>query len=127
MGPGSRPTRTRRSPMTSFRLTAVALLVLPSIARAADLPVTYTVQEKQLKTALAGTSLTFELFHDPACTGSPAYSTAILIENVALITRLKQLTPKGDTKLPNTDALMVTLPGVTTPGNLYLKVTGTGV
>src|SRR5438034_720605 len=104
-----------------------ALLVLPSLVSAADLPVRYTVQDKPLKAAIAGTSLTFQLFSDPACTNPPAYSTAVLIENVTLITKLKQFTPKNDAKLPNTDELSVTLPGVTTGGNLYLKVTGTGV
>src|SRR2546426_10010349 len=101
-----RPTP-RRSPMTLFRLTIVALLAVPFVARAADLPITYTVEEKPLKTALAGTNLTFELFQDAACTAPPAYSTSILIENVTLIVRLKQLTPKGDTKLPHADALTV--------------------
>ena len=103
------------------------LLALPSLVSAADLPVRYTLQDKPLKAAIAGTSLSFQLFSDPACTNPPAYSTAVLIENVTLITKLKQFTPKNDTKLPNTDELSVTLPGVTTGGNLYLKVTGTGV
>ena len=79
------------------------LLALPSLVSAADLPVRYTVQDKPLKAAIAGTSLSFQLFSDPACTNPPAYSTAVLIENVTLITKLKQFTPKNDTKLPNTD------------------------
>ncbi len=110
------------------RILLAALLALPCLAPAADLPVLYTVEEKPLKTmAIAGTSLTFELFRDPNCMGAAVYTTSILVENVTTIRRLKQLTPKGDTKLPNTDELSVTLPNVTASGNLYLKVTGTGV
>jgi len=113
--------------MRPFRSLLAALLALPSLARAADLPVRYTVQEKPLKTAIAGTSLTFELFRDSACTTPAVHSASVLIENVTLITKLKQLTPKGDTKLPSTDELALTLTGVTAAGNLYLKVTGTGI
>ena len=113
--------------MRPFRSLLAALLALPSLARAADLPVRYTVQEKPLKTAIAGTSLAFDLFRDPACTAPAAHSASVLIENVTLITKLKQFTPKGDTKLPSTDELALTLSGVTAAGNLYLKVTGTGL
>src|SRR5206468_12570846 len=88
-----------RTPMRPFRSLLAALLALPSLARAADLPVRYTVQEKPLKTAIAGTSLTFELFRDSACATPAVHSASVLIENVTLITKLKQLTPKGDTKL----------------------------
>jgi hypothetical protein len=55
------------------------------------------------------------------------YSTVVNVENVALITKVKQFTPKNDAKLPNTVALQTTLPGVTAHGNLYLKVMGTGI
>ncbi len=105
---------------------ALAVLLAPLAVWAADIPVNYTVREKQLKAALAGTTLTFSLFNDAACTGQ-VYTTPVLIENVALITKVKQFTPKNDTKLPNTVALQHTLSGVTYTGNLYLTVTGTGV
>src|SRR5438552_16434498 len=117
----------RRTPMRSRRSLLAALLALPSLARAADLPVRYTVQEKPLKTAIAGTSLTFELFRDSACATAAVHSVSVMDENVTLITKLKQITPKGDTKLPSTDELALTLTGVTAAGNLYLKVTGTGI
>ena len=100
------------------QLLLAALFALPSLAGASDLPVSYTAEEGDLKTAVAGTSLTFELFRDSSCATPPVHSTSILIENVTLITRLKQLTPRGDTKLPKTDELRVTLTGVTAPGNL---------
>jgi hypothetical protein len=105
---------------------AIALLLAPLAARAADIPVSFTTKEKDLKSALAGTPLTFALYDDPAC-ANQVYSTVVNVENVALITKMKQFTPKNDTKLPNTVALQTTLPGVTAHGNLYLKVTGTGI
>src|SRR5881628_3531762 len=73
------------------------------------------------------TSLTFELFRDSACSTAAVHSASVLVENVTLITKLKQITPKGDTKLPSTDELALTLTGVTAAENLYLKVTGTGI
>src|SRR5690349_11350763 len=108
--------------------TAVALVLAlgPLAAVAADLPVTFTTQEKPLKAASAGTQLTFALYGDAACTNQ-VYTTTVNVENVALITKVKQFTPKNDAKLPNTVMLQHTLPGVTAYGNLYLKVTGTGI
>ena len=105
---------------------ALVLLLAPLAARAADIPVTFTTKEKDLKSALAGTPLTFALYSDPAC-ATQVYSTVVNVENVALITKVKQFTPKNDVKLPNTVALQTTLPGVAAHGNLYLKVTGTGI
>jgi hypothetical protein len=104
----------------------LALLLAPLAALAADIPVSFTTKEKDLKSALAGTPLTFALYGDAACTNQ-VYSTVVNVENVALITKVKQFTPKNDVKLPNTVALQTTLPGVTYHGNLYLKVTGTGI
>jgi len=62
------------------------------------------------------------------------HEQVIPIENVNLITKFKQFTPKNDVKLPKTVAMQQTLVdvqnrllAVTTPGNLHLTVTGTGV
>ncbi len=107
-------------------LIAVALALAPLVAIAADIPVTFTTKEKDLKSALAGTQLTFALYRDAACTDQ-VYSTIVNVENVALITKIKQFTPKNDTKLPSTVALQHTLTGVTAHGNLFLKVTGSGI
>jgi hypothetical protein len=112
--------------MRTLRPLALALNLVPSIARAADLQVTYTVQEKQLKAAIATTPLTFELHGNGTCTAL-VQSTAVAVENVSLITKLKQFTPKNDTKLPNTVELRTVLAGVAPAAPLYLKVTGTGV
>src|SRR5262245_29203313 len=103
-----------------------ALVAAPLVVAAADLPVTFSTQEKPLKAAIAGTPLTFALYRDAACTNQ-VYTTNVNVENVALITKIKQFTPKNDTKLPNTVMLQHTLPGVTAYGNLYLKVTGAGI
>lgn len=113
--------------MLARRLAVLAsLLLLARTASAADLDVRYTVEEKPLKAAVLGTPLTFALYADDACT-SPAQSFVVNVENVSLLSKLKQMTPKNDTKLPNTVELRTTLSGVTAGGNLYLQVTGTGV
>ena len=59
-------------------------LALPLVARAADLPVTYSVQEKPLKTAITGTPLTFTLYSDTACS-QQVYQATVPIQNVTLI------------------------------------------
>jgi hypothetical protein len=104
---------------------ATALLLLPVGARAADLPVSYTVEAKPLKAAIAGTMLSFELYSDSACT-TLVQSVPVAVENVSLLVALKQVTPKNDTKLPNTVELRTTLAGVTPASSLYLKVTDGG-
>jgi hypothetical protein len=104
----------------------LGLVLAPLALSAADIPVQFTTKEKDLKSALAGTPLTFALYGDAACTNQ-VYSAVINVENVALITKMKQFTPKNDVKLPNTVALQTTLPGVTAHGNLFLKVTGVGI
>lgn len=102
-------------------------MAVSALADAGDLPVTYSVQDKPLKTsAIAGTPLTFTLYSDTACT-QQVYQAVVPIENVELISRLKLLAPKGATKVPSTDELHATLTGITTAGNVYLTVTGTRV
>ena len=98
-----------------------------ALVSASDLPVTYAVQEKPLKTSgIAGTPLTFTLYSDSACT-QQVYQSVVPIENVTLISRLKALTPKGAAKNPVTDELKTMLTGVNLPAQSYLKVTGAGV
>jgi hypothetical protein len=111
-----------------IRLVSLGVLVLGvSLATASDLPVTYAVQEKPLKTSgIAGTPLTFTLYSDNACT-QQVYQAVVPIENVELISRLKLLTPKGAVKGPTTDELHTMLTGVELPAQTYLKVTGMGV
>lgn len=107
-------------------ITALTFVVC-SMAGAADLPVRYAVQETPLKTGTpAGTSITFSLYSDAACT-KLVHEAAVLIEDVTLISRVKLLTPKGAVRPPATDEIQTTLPGVAAAGALYLTVTGTGV
>jgi hypothetical protein len=104
------------------------MLALPAFTRAADVPVRYLVNDTSLKTAVAGTNLTFTLYTDSACTSPPAATSAVPVENVNVISRLKVFKAKSaPTVPPKTDELSYTLTGVTASGNLYLKVTGTGV
>lgn len=107
-------------------LLTVAVLAVPLAADAADLPARYTVDEKQLKAALAGTNLTFQLYSDALCTTS-VFSTVIAIENVDLLGRIKPFNPKNAVKKKNTVELRATLTSVPATPSLYLKVTGTGV
>ena len=113
--------------MFPLRIAMLAtLLLVPRFASGADLPARYTAEEKPLKSALAGTMLTFQLYSDALCTTS-VYSTAIAIENVDLISRIKPFNPKNAPKKKNTTELRATLTGVPAGPSLYLKVTGTGV
>ena len=117
-----------------MRLTRVAALAavvfVPLAASAADLPVTYTVQEKPFKAAVAGTPLTFELYNDSVCTHLVA-SVAVPVEDITLISKLKLFTPKGGTKLPNTVELRTKLTTYEDPSSDYsslaLKVIGAAV
>jgi hypothetical protein len=106
-------------------VVAVVFHLCPAFAAAADVPVSYTVDEKPLKAASAGTSLAFEVYGNATCT-TLVHTAAVPIEDVSLLVRLKQLTPKNDAKLPNTVELRATLPGVPVPGPYYLKVTDVG-
>jgi hypothetical protein len=113
--------------MTTRLLLLAALLLLPHRAIAADVPVTYTVEEKPLKAVVAGTPLTFELYTDSACSGPIAHSQVVNVEDTERIVRLKPFNPKNATKKPNTAELRKTLAGVNEDGVLFLKVTGEGI
>jgi hypothetical protein len=113
--------------MSLLRVSLTVILAIASTAAvAADLPARYTVDEKQLKAAVATTNLTFQLYSDPLCTSS-VYMTTVAIENVDLIGRIKPFNPKNAVKKKNTAELRATLTAVPPGPSLYLKVTGTGV
>ncbi len=103
-----------------------AVLFVPSVSSAADLPVSYLVEEKPLKAAVLGTPFAFELYSNNTCT-TLVQSVPVNVENVTVLSKLKQMTPKGDAKLPNTVEMRTTLAGATAATPLFLKVTGTGV
>lgn len=104
-----------------------AVLLTPLTAHAADFPVTYTVEEKPLKTAIAGTPLTFTLHRNASCADAAVSTYVVNIEDVTFLSKLKMFTPKNDAKIPNTVELHHTLVGITATGNLFLKVTGAGI
>lgn len=54
-------------------------------------------------------------------------SVPIAVEDVTLLLKLKQFTPKKDAKLPNTIEMRTTIPGVTLANAYYLKVVGLGI
>jgi hypothetical protein len=105
----------------------VLVLALPAYVGATDIPVSYLVEQKPLKDAVAGTSLTFELFTDTACSAPAAHAAAIEVDAISVITKLVRVIPKGADKSPNVAELRATLPTVTVPGNLWLKVSGAGI
>lgn len=104
----------------------LGVLLSQSAASAGDLRVVYNVQDKPLKQVLAGSSLTFNLYSDSACT-SLYFSQAILIDQVDVISKLKRFVPKGAVKPPKTDEIHTVLTGVPTVENAYLRVSATGV
>jgi hypothetical protein len=108
------------------RIALLAVVVLaPFVAFAADLPVSYLVEDKPLKSIAAGTMLTFELYSDNTCT-TLVHTAHLGAENVNLLTKLKQLTPKNGPKHPSTVELRTTLTsfaGVKPGDDLSLRVT----
>lgn len=113
-------------PMKAFHVALALFLLGAPVAGAADVPVNYTVDDRVLRAAAAGTILTFELFTDAACT-SLVHTQMVAIENVTIISRLKRFKPVAAATPPKTTELQQTLTGVTPALPLYLKVTGTGV
>jgi hypothetical protein len=101
-------------------------LSLPAAGNAGDLSLAYTVDAKELKQAVAGTALTFELYEDEACS-TLLSSAQVLVEDVDQLLQLKLARPKGAPKPAKAVELRHVLEGAALPRTLYLKVTGTGV
>jgi len=57
----------------------------------------------------------------------PSHSQTIAVENVSVISKLKRFKARHSATPPKTAELRQTLTGVSASGNLYLKVSGTGV
>ena len=111
------------------RTAALALFAVAAAARAtsaADVPVSYLVEEKPLRGAQAGDSLLFELHTNASCTAL-AHTEVVPIESVELLSRLKLLTPKGGAKRPKTVELRHVLTGVTPAAQLYARVVGAAI
>jgi hypothetical protein len=110
---------------TLLTIVASLAVLLPALGWTVDVPVSYTVDDKELKDAVSGTNLTFSLYDDSACT-SQIHTEVIAIDDV-LVSRLKLFKPSGGAKPPKTAELRATLTNVGSGLNLYLVVTGTGV
>lgn len=107
-------------------LAAATFVLLAPSARAADVPVVYTVDTTALKLAISGTNLTFQLYTDAACT-SLAHTQVLTVDNVSMLSVLKRSKPKNGLKPPKTTDIRATLTGVAPAAPLYAKVTGTGI
>ena len=114
--------------MRPARVAVLAVVLVPLIAWASDLRVTYNVQDASFKSVATGTNMTFQLYSDTACTSAVGAPAVVQVDNLGLIERMKLGRPAGGAKPTKTDRLSTVLTGVTVgPSQLYLKVTGTGV
>ncbi len=108
-------------------MIAAVVVLWSTAAHAIDLPVTYDVDKTAFKAAVLGTSLTFTLYTDSACTTS-ADADTVLVEDVdVLLEPVKLAKVKGGPKPAKIVRLRHTLTGVSTAGEFFLKVTGTGI
>jgi hypothetical protein len=83
---------------TMFACAGFALL-LPSVAPALEVTVRYDVDATALKSAVAGTVLTYNLYGDDACTDLVS-TQMVNAEDIDSIEAVKRITVKGGTKPP---------------------------
>lgn len=112
--------------MGCVRYASLLGILIPLAARAADLPVTYLVDAKTLRTATATTPLTFILYSDAACSSAVATQN-VNAGDVNVIEQLRRLVARPAPKPPTTARITTMVSGVGIGGNLWLQVTGTGV
>lgn len=114
--------------MRDIRCSLAALLLggLPAVAHAADLRSSYYVDATAFKEAVVGTTFTYSLYADSACTEAASAPVVVAVEDIEIVSRLK-LAKTGDAKPPKALELVHTLSGVTTSSSMYLQVTGTGI
>ena len=73
--------RTATVVVAVFALT----LALTPVVYASDIKVTYLVDAKAFKAAIAGTPLTFSLFTDASCAGAPTATEIVNAEATQLL------------------------------------------
>jgi hypothetical protein len=115
--------------MTITRLPwryTIGFLLGASLARAVDVPVSYTVDEEALRRATSGTPMTFELHADAACS-APIHTDVVPVETIRLIERVKALRIHGAAPPPRVARLNHVLTGVPSATSYFLKVTGTNL
>ena len=103
---------------------ALALYVIPSAA--AEIAVTYTVDQGKLRQAAAGTALTFEIHADSVCS-TPVYTEVVPVETVSLIEKVRTLRVRGAPQAPRVARLHHVLADAPIVETYFLHVTGTGI
>src|ERR1044072_5281429 len=104
----------------------IGLLLATPPARAADIPVSYNVEQVALKAAVSGTQLTFSLYTDGACSLAHA-SQMVAVDDVVPLEKIRSVKPKGGATPPKVARLNFVLSGIASAPELYLVVTGTGI
>lgn len=107
---------------------ALALLffvVATTSAAAIDVPVTYTVERRDLRAAPSGTDILLELHDNAACT-SLQHSEVVPVDDLLLL-ELKRLKPINGSTPPRTADLRYTLIGVPPLTRVYLRIVGPGI
>lgn len=104
-------------------LMTVPLWVATDTATAVVIPATYVVEQKPLKEAAAGTTITAELFSDSACATLVGSTGPIEIENVELLERVKNFGPKGAPRKAKYARMRFLFDAVPPSGDLYVKAT----
>ena len=118
--------------MKAFRLAIIGLVLLPAVAWAVELPVSYLVDYKQFsRNVRAGDTLTFEIHTDAACTAA-VYTEGITAGTVGdpeILT--DKLIPKkvsgASTRPVKTMRLSTVLVPPSVQAQFWLKVVGTGI
>ncbi len=118
--------------MRSFSRVSLVLatVTFAMTGHAIDLPVTYLADFKEFRrNAIAGDSLSFDLYTDDACTGVVAHAELKFVGGSGLTVE-KTLPQKAKGQKPSPTKgvrLHTTLSPAAVAEQLYLKVTGTGV
>lgn len=107
-------------------LVVLFFVLLAGAARAADVPVTYVVDDRVLRAAQVGTVLSFELYGDSECTVLVAQED-VPIERVDLIERLTLKRVGGASRPPRAARIHHVMSGVTLPGQVALVIDGPGI
>lgn len=115
---------------TRFGLLIAATFAwaMPTRAMSADVPVSYKVDSRALKSAsVAGNNLTFELYSDSGCTSAVASKVVDIADASILIKQYTLARVKGGSSISKVSQIETVLTGVTVSESLYLKVTGAGI
>jgi microcystin-dependent protein len=116
--------RLGRSLAAALSLGVICLGGTPRNVQAAELPVSYLVDQAKIKTVANGSSLFFQLFANASCSGDPLLTQEVAIEDIALLEDLRLLKRTGAASLAKTARISHVLNGVTHHPLFFLKVLG---